>query len=277
VLLAREGDQATATPAGVVFDSFAAPDWDQLFTNELSEVTFRATLRGPGITEANDVGLWQIILNQHGLIAREGSLFTVMPGYTRTIETLRYSEISSADDGEPHMTSPRQAKLVLGMTFTDGDHALTFAQIDPTCVVFARPAYGQSIRNGQALLLEAPARGVGPLTYRWKKDGNPLADGGRISGATSAYLSIINFEPGDAGRYTCVVTNPCRTLENDMFNVVPFCAADFDNNGGVDGGDVSAFFALWQEGNALADVNEDGGVDGGDAETFFRLWEAGGC
>ena len=30
-------------------------------------------------------------------------------------------------------------------------------------------------------------------------------------------------------------------------------------------------------GEACADVNEDGGVDGGDVEAFFLLWEAGGC
>lgn len=57
----------------------------------------------------------------------------------------------------------------------------------------------------------------------------------------------------------------------------PVCAADFNEDGGVDGSDVEAFFVEWVMGEACADVNEDGGVDGSDVEAFFLLWEAGGC
>jgi hypothetical protein len=57
----------------------------------------------------------------------------------------------------------------------------------------------------------------------------------------------------------------------------PFCPADFNQDGGVDGADVSAFFAEWEAGNSDADVNRDGGVDGADIDTFFAAWESGGC
>jgi hypothetical protein len=55
------------------------------------------------------------------------------------------------------------------------------------------------------------------------------------------------------------------------------CAADFNFDGGVDGADVSEFFAKWEAGEPCADVNEDGGVDGADVSWFFGVWEAGGC
>lgn len=55
------------------------------------------------------------------------------------------------------------------------------------------------------------------------------------------------------------------------------CAADFNQDGGVDGADVDAFFATWEEGSVAADVNEDGGIDGADVGAFFEVWEAGGC
>jgi hypothetical protein len=55
------------------------------------------------------------------------------------------------------------------------------------------------------------------------------------------------------------------------------CPADFNRDGGVDGADVSAFYAAWELGDPAADVNRDGGVDGADVEEFFRRWEAGGC
>jgi hypothetical protein len=45
----------------------------------------------------------------------------------------------------------------------------------------------------------------------------------------------------------------------------------------VDGTDVDAFFNDWKLGLAAADVNQDGGVDGPDLSEFFRLWETGSC
>ena len=57
----------------------------------------------------------------------------------------------------------------------------------------------------------------------------------------------------------------------------PSCAADYDNNGGVDGGDLGAFFLDFEAGETCADVDQNGGVDGGDLGYFFTVFEAGGC
>jgi hypothetical protein len=55
------------------------------------------------------------------------------------------------------------------------------------------------------------------------------------------------------------------------------CYADFNQDGGVDGSDVSAFFDAWSAGQSIADMNLDGGVDGSDIGPFFDLWSSGGC
>jgi hypothetical protein len=52
-------------------------------------------------------------------------------------------------------------------------------------------------------------------------------------------------------------------------------SADFNQDGGVDGGDIEAFFGAWEIGDFSADFNEDGGVDGADVEVFFAAWENG--
>lgn len=57
----------------------------------------------------------------------------------------------------------------------------------------------------------------------------------------------------------------------------PRCNSDFNADGGVDGADVTAFFAAWEAGSTSADVNYDGGTDGADVTRFFELWETGGC
>jgi hypothetical protein len=53
------------------------------------------------------------------------------------------------------------------------------------------------------------------------------------------------------------------------------CIGDYNADGGVDGSDVSAFFADWESGTSAADVNQDGGIDGSDVDVFFEHWEAG--
>jgi beta-glucanase (GH16 family) len=59
--------------------------------------------------------------------------------------------------------------------------------------------------------------------------------------------------------------------------VCPVCPADYNQDGGVDGSDVGAFYADWESGDASADVNQDGGVDGADVQVFFTAWERGSC
>jgi len=53
------------------------------------------------------------------------------------------------------------------------------------------------------------------------------------------------------------------------------CPADFNDDGGVDGDDVIAFFAAWDIGDIAADYTGDGGVDGDDVIGFFADWDAG--
>lgn len=55
------------------------------------------------------------------------------------------------------------------------------------------------------------------------------------------------------------------------------CAADFNQDGGVTGDDVSAFFFEYESGATCADVNIDGGITGDDVAVFFMTFEAGGC
>lgn len=55
------------------------------------------------------------------------------------------------------------------------------------------------------------------------------------------------------------------------------CAADFNQDGGVDGADVDSFTSAWESGQPQADVNQDGGIDGSDVDRFMTDWEAGGC
>ncbi len=58
-----------------------------------------------------------------------------------------------------------------------------------------------TIRVGQNATLRVVAAGTAPLTYQWRKDGNPVA------GANSATFRVMAAQPSDAGGYDVVVSN----------------------------------------------------------------------
>jgi len=119
----------------------------------------------------------------------------------------------------------------------------------------ARTVTDALIWANQPYETERAADGPGALS--------PLHHWDGLGGFGGAYLVQIS---GAAFIDGCVTGGEC-----------PACAADFNQDGGVDGADVEAFYLVWEGGEPCGDVNEDGGVDGGDVETFFVIWENGGC
>ncbi|HTR04325.1 MAG TPA: S-layer homology domain-containing protein, partial [Thermoanaerobaculia bacterium] len=78
------------------------------------------------------------------------------------------------------------------------------ATVRPVAVLVGTPA-----------ILSVSASGYGPLSYQWRKNGTPLADGGSISGATTATLTIDPAAFQDAGTYDVVVTDSCTTAASN--------------------------------------------------------------
>jgi hypothetical protein len=62
--------------------------------------------------------------------------------------------------------------------------------------------------SGEIANFQVTAVGSG-LTYQWRKNGVNVTNGGNVSGATSATLSINPVSVGDAGDYDCVVSGSC--------------------------------------------------------------------
>ncbi len=120
--------------------------------------------------------------------------------------------------------------------------------------------------------------------YQWRRNGIALRDGPQpggstVSGATSSDLLFDNLQESDAGTIDVIFFTASGPILSDaaQLSIGDPCPADFNQDGGIDGGDVEAFFAAWEMGDAAADVNQDGGIDGADVETFFAAWESGGC
>ncbi|MCX5691729.1 MAG: PKD domain-containing protein [Planctomycetota bacterium] len=107
------------------------------------------------------------------------------------------------------------------------------------------------------------------VSYEWKEGVTTIATGSS---------PLVPFALGTHTVQLIVTDNNNATSSDTLIvTITAPCIADFNQDGGVDGTDVEAFFAAWEAGDAIADANEDGGVDGADIETFFTFWEAGGC
>ncbi len=65
----------------------------------------------------------------------------------------------------------------------------------------------------------APAGGSSPLTYQWWKAGQPLTNGGNISGADTSVLTVSNVLGGDAGGYSMVVSNAGGSATSSVANL----------------------------------------------------------
>lgn len=159
------------------------------------------------------------------------------------------------------------------------------------------PISGVAFEGETFTLTAAPINGMRNVSVRWRRNGSDVVDGpggaasggGLVSGASGflpsptrasiATLTIQGVAPVDAGQYQAVFTNACGDAATSEATVaiILTCAADFNQDGGVDGLDLQAFFAAWEGADPSADVNRDGGVDGPDVESFILVWEAGGC
>lgn len=73
----------------------------------------------------------------------------------------------------------------------------------------------RGIAAGASTTFTVGASGTPSPTYQWRKGGVNLINGGRISGATTATLSITAAEIVDAGNYDCVVSNTAGFVISD--------------------------------------------------------------
>jgi len=72
----------------------------------------------------------------------------------------------------------------------------------------AAPPLSQTAYSGAGVSFAVAATGTAPFTYRWLSNGVPLANGGRISGATNSVMTITNVNLGDSGSsYSVIVSN----------------------------------------------------------------------
>lgn len=70
-------------------------------------------------------------------------------------------------------------------------------------------------KTGATLAIPAPAVGAG-LTFLWSEFGDPVVNGGRISGASTSKLAISKFTSADETDYRCVVSLGTQSVTSGL-------------------------------------------------------------
>ena len=138
----------------------------------------------------------------------------------------------------------------------------------------------QTVTSGGSASFSVTASGTAPLSFQWRRGTTNLVNGGNISGATSATLTINPAGLGDAAtNYNCVVTNLCgnATTTNATLTVNPApCPGDLNHDGLVDIADLTTLLANFGiAAGALpdqGDMDTDGDIDLSDLTTFLGLF-----
>jgi len=119
------------------------------------------------------------------------------------------------------------------------------------------------------------------VVYQWRRGTTNLTNGGNISGATSATLTLNPVGPGDAGTdYNCIVSSICLPMTTGNASLTVFASGgsgDGDASGVTNGGDIHAFVQFLGAGGGPSasyctyDIDHDGDVDLNDLPLFVDL------
>ena len=105
------------------------------------------------------------------------------------------------------IVSPGNASLSQNITITISGSGTT----TPTAPAITTPPAAANVIAGKTATFTVTASGTAPLGYFWRKNNSPLANGGNVSGANTATLTLAGVSATDAGSYSVLVSNSVGT------------------------------------------------------------------
>ena len=118
------------------------------------------------------------------------------------------------------------------------------------------------------------ASGSGPLSYQWRKNGGNLADGGNVSGAATASLSLSNILHGDEAGYSVVVSSTYGSVTSAVAMLTvndPVVSAQPASQTGNAGDSVTFIVAVTGTAPLSYQWRKDGGLLPGATQSSLTL------
>lgn len=196
--------------------------------------------RNAGTTERLDGVIWTgsqfVVIGQSGLLLMSADgvswspTFALPPTWLEgmTWNMSRYvvvgagGKITTSTDGAFWAAVPSgTSSTIHGISWSgaslqsSGNPVLLLNNLQQTPTIITQPA-ATLAGIGGTTSFAVTASGSGALTFQWRFNGVPLANGSRYSGVTSSTLVIANLSSADIGNYSVVVTGPTgATISNE--------------------------------------------------------------
>jgi len=158
----------------------------------------------------------------------------------------------------------------------------TWELVRTTAPIITDQPDGQSASIGQAITMFVATDGSLPQAFQWRRNGQPLVNGGPISGADSPTLIIDPVSQSDSGAYDVMISNSCGSVVSDTAQLaVVRCTADIDESGSVNVSDLLLVVQLWGPCFnficAYADIAPPGGNHAVNVEDLLAVISAWGA
>lgn len=196
---------------------------------------------------------------------------------------LLYSNIVSSQVFRTDLLTNPPAPLLTNDDVTASDHLPVmmvfnnpFAASAPS--IFAQPQ-NQTNVVGSSVMFTVLANGTQPLSYQWQRSGTNLINGGNISGATSATLTVSPVASTDVSSYAVIITNAIGAVTSVVTtltiavppSVVTQPQSQTNSLGGTAVFSVAVsgsapFSYQWKKGGAL--LSDGGNVSGATSDTL---------
>ncbi len=242
-----------------------------------------------------DIFIWSPDINDGvviGLLDYAANLGSVFPDF-QIFNPLGASVHGVSNDGTKVLVSGVDLRSPCLETFTGAVLDFAGRPCIPASLIGA-PSSDTSVAPAPGyyaygIIVNIFATGTWPLNYQWQKldpatgTWNNMVDdefcntnyGGQnfdTKAVTTQQLRLGFLSNTWRGQYRCVVSNACGSFISPVSRITD-CPADYDTSGGVDGDDVIAYFADWDQSRDEADFDNNGGVDGDDIIAFFARWD----
>ena len=172
-----------------------------------------------------------------------GDVYEAISGKTQA--TLTFDSLQTTDAGRYRVIATNTAGSA-----TSSEAIVTVL----TTPEITAQAADKTIYEGQSVTFAVGVRGAPTLVYQWKKDGVDLGNGGGVSGAGTAALTLSAVDLAANGVYTLVVSNGYGTVTSTPVTLTvlaadpPSIVSQPASQSVVEGADVS--FAVTLEGTS---------------------------
>lgn len=159
-------------------------------------------------------------------INTDGSGFALLKSFTGTNGANPYTTLV-ADGTTLYGATVNGGRLAGGVLFS---FSLLPGVPKPDPFINTQPE-SQWVNAGETVQFSVDTSGASPLSYQWFRDGIALTDGGGVSGAQTATLTLSNLFHGAAGVYWVTVSNvlgsatsqvAILSVEDPFFDAQPF-------------------------------------------------------